>query len=133
LGYWPSYYDYDYYPYGYSYPAYDVSPRVTVIYPQQAQAATRAVYVERARPVTREYDEFGQEVRPSGEAAASPIYLIAFKDGVIRAAGSYRVEARTLHYVTLQREPRETPLDDIDRELTLRLNRERRVPFQLPQ
>jgi hypothetical protein len=97
------------------------APAVTVVYPPAV--------VERATPVIREYDESGQETRAS---ASSPIYLFAFADQAIRAASSYWVEGRTLHYVTLQREEKQAPLDSLDRALTLQLNRERRVTIQLP-
>ena len=40
--------------------------------------------------------------------------------------------ASTLHYVTLQHEERQAPLDSLDRALTLQFNRERQVPVQLP-
>jgi hypothetical protein len=136
--YWPGYYDYSYgsypysaYPYDYGYASYQTSPNVTVIYPTQS-VAPAATFVERARPVTREYDQFGQEIRPPAVGAGSPIYLIAFNDRVIRAAVSYFVDGRTLHYVTLEREERQVPLDTVDRALSLQLNRERQVPFQLP-
>ena len=144
-GYWPydsygSYYD-SYpssYPYAsdYGYPASNSSPNVTVIYPPQTQTATTPLYVERARPELREYDEYGQEVRPPAPATstpASPIYLFAFKDHVIRAAAAYWVDGRTLHYVTTDHEERQVPLSDLDRALTLQLNHERRVTVQLPQ
>ncbi len=141
--YWPYYDSYGYggygYPadYGYSSPAYNSSPNVTVVYPAQPQTTT-SVYVERAHPEMREYDEYGQEVHPSAPAptsgtASSPIYLLAFKDHVIRAAASYWVEGRTLHYVTLEHDERQVPLGDVDRSLTLQLNRERHVTVQLPQ
>jgi len=42
------------------------------------------------------------------------------------------MEGRTLCYVTLQHEQRQTPVDTIDRALTVQLNRELHVPFQLP-
>jgi hypothetical protein len=138
LGYW----DYPYYDYpapyislypSYSYPPYDynTSPNVTVVYPPAPQAATRA-YSAPAQPVMPNYDEYGQNVR-SGASASSPIYLIATKDQVIRAAASYWVDGATLHYVTLQHEEKHVPLDTVDRSLSLQLNRERRVLFQLPQ
>jgi len=130
------YYDYGYgYGYGYSYPVYQSSPNVTVVYPA-AQPAPTTVYVERANPTMRSYDQYGQEIMPSAggsQSSGSPIYLIAFKDGVIRAAASYSVEGNTLRYVTLQREERQAPLDTVDRNLSLQLNRERRVSFQLPE
>jgi len=72
-------------------------------------------------------------VQPSAAANSSPIYLIATKDQAIRAAAWYWVDGRTLHYVTLQHEEKQVPLDTVDRDLSLQLNRERRVAFQLPQ
>lgn len=152
-GYLPGYYSYPWGPYdsGYSYPAAYGYPadysssygapasygggggsNVTVVYPPQ----TAPVVVEHASPVTHEYDQYGQEIRPDGSGGgggSSPIYLIAFKDKVIRAAAVYWVQGKTLHYVTLQREETQVPLDTIDRDLTLRLNHERHVQFELPQ
>jgi len=130
--YWPPYDYSSYYPgygynaSGYGYAAYQPSPNVTVIYPPQAPL--QPLSAERARPVTREYDQYGQEVRPAG----SPVYLIAFKDHTIRAATTYRVEGTTLHYTTPEKEDKEAALDTVDRTLSLQLNRERQVPFQLP-
>jgi len=140
-GYWPGYYDYgyDYYPSysysypAYSYPAYQPASNVTVVYPQTAQAAPTTVY---ANPVLRQYDEYGQELQvpkqSSNGASGSPLYLIAFRDQSIRAAIAYWVDGRTLHYVTQQHEERQAPLDSIDRDTSVRLNRERRVAFSLP-
>ena len=150
--YWPWYYGYGYglgywdYPYYYSpyistypsYPApveYNPSPNVTVIYPAAPQP--QPVYSSPAQPAMRSYDQYGQEVQPAassaGAASGSPIYLIATKDQAIRAAAAYWVDGRTLHYVTLQHEEKQVPLDSVDRGLSLQLNRERRVAFQLPQ
>jgi len=141
----PYYYGYGYAPYistypSYSYPVYDYnpSPNVTVVYaaPQPAQnPAYSGTYpaTGAAQPVTGAYDQYGQQVRPSAAPSSSPIYLIATKDQAIRAAASYWVDGKTLHYVTLQHEEKQVPLDTVDRDLSLQLNRERRVPFQLPQ
>ena len=85
--------------------------------------------------LTRSYDQYGQEVRSNGSplySNGSPLYLIAFNDRIIRAATSYRVDGNTLHYVTLDHEEKEAPLNTVDRALSLQLNRERRVSFQLP-
>ena len=127
-GYYSSYFPgYDYYAsYDYGYTTYQPSPNVTVIYPPQSAAPPLSA--ERARPVTREYDQYGQEIRPAG----SPLYLIAFTDHTIRAAISYRVDGNTLHYTTTEREEKEAPLNTVDRALSMQLNRERQVPFQLP-
>lgn len=123
--YYPSYFDTN--PYSSGYAGYQPSPNVTVVYPPQ-QATAQPLSVDRARPVTREYDQYGQEVRPAG----SPLYLIAFKDHTIRAASSYQVDGNTLHYVTREGEQKEAALDTVDRAFTMQLNRERQVPFQLP-
>jgi hypothetical protein len=111
---------------------YNPSPNVTVIYPSNAQPE----YSAPVRPAMRTYDQYGQETRPEAAASApsgSPIYLIATKDQVIRAAAAYWVDGRTLHYLTLQHEEKQAPLDSVDRGLTMQLNRERNVAFQLPQ
>jgi len=138
-GYWPYFYaDYSsaseyssyvptsgsYNPATYSYTAYQPSPNVAVIYPQ----APAPLSAERARPVTREYDQNGLEIRPNG----SPLYLIAFKDHTIRTATTYRVDGNTLRYSTPEKEDKEAALDTVDRALTLQLNRERQVAIQLP-
>jgi hypothetical protein len=152
LGYGYPYYGYDPY-WGYAddpyvaspyvptpgYYEYNTSPNVSVIYPAAPQ--TQPVYSQPAQPVMRTYDQYGQEVQSTGSASGSsiggsngsPIYLIATKDQAIRAAASYWVDGRTLHYVTLQHQEQQVPLDSVDRGLTLQLNRERRVQFQLPQ
>jgi hypothetical protein len=133
-GYWPGYSDVYPYDYGYGGGYGYASPAVTVVYAPQPQMAAAPVVVERANPVTHEYDQYGQETKPSAGPAggSSPIYLFAFRDNVIRAAASYWVDGGTLHYVTLQHEEKQAPLDSVDRSLTLQLNRERRVTLQLP-
>jgi len=120
---------------GYAAPTeYSPSPNVTIIYPAAPQA--QSVYVPPTQPVMRSYDQYGQEAQQaapaSGPGSGSPIYLIALKDQTIRAAAAYWVDGRTLHYVTLQHEEKQAPLDAVDRSLSLQLNRERRVAFQLP-
>lgn len=139
--YWP-YYSYGGYPYGYDsgygyYPdgyAYNSTPNVTVVYPQTAAADPPPAYAQSGRSVIRSYDQYGQETHSSADGApASPIYLIAMKDGVIRAASSYSVEGGTLHYVTLQHQEQTVPISSIDRTLTNQLNRERRVNLNLGQ
>lgn len=128
-GYWPGYATA--YPYDNGYAT--SQPAVTVVYAPPAPSPPPPTVVERANPVTHEYDESGREIRPdTAPANASPIYLFAFQDHTIRAASSYRVDGSTLRYVTLEREEKQAPLDTLDRALTLQLNRERRVPIQLP-
>jgi hypothetical protein len=127
---------------GYAAPAYSGGPNVTVIAPQ-AQAQPYPVFVERANPVIREYDQYGQERGSAPQSTTpqsttpqalngAPIYLIAMKDHVIRAAAAYWVDGQVLHYVTLQHEEKQAPLDTVDRGLSMQLNRERHVQFTLP-
>ena len=147
FSYWPgSYYgNYDYYPSDNSYPdtyadpAYVYSPSPAATYaPAQAdtyaQTIAPATYRGAAHPVTRAYDEYGQETSPaSGNASnSSPIYLIAKKDGEIQAAASYWITGQTLHYVTLDRQEKLVTLGLIDGSLTRQLNRERHVSMTLP-
>jgi hypothetical protein len=108
-----------YYPHNYGYATYQPYPNVTVVYPPLSDTGSS---------VTRLYDQYGQEARPN----ASPLYPIAFNDRAIRAALFYRVDGNTLHYVTVYHERKEAPLNTVDRALSMQLNRERRVPFQLP-
>jgi hypothetical protein len=135
-GYWPGYADYGYTPYpAYSYPVYQPSPNVTVVYAPPAPApAPATVYVERPNPLTREYDQYGQQInRPTSPAdSASPLYLIAFRDHSIRAAAAYWAEGGTLHYITLEHEHKQAALSTVDRDLSGQLNRERGVAFSLP-
>jgi len=42
------------------------------------------------------------------------------------------VGGNTLHYFTLEHAEQQVALDAVDRDLTLRLNHERRVAFQFP-
>ena len=133
---WPGYADYGY-GYGsdpaYSYPVYQPSPSVTLMYAPPA-AAPATVYVERNGPPTCQRDEYGQEIhRPrSAPDSDSSIYLIAFRDRSIFAAVAYWAEGGTLHYVTQEHEQKQVPLSTVDRDLSDKLNRERGVAFSLP-
>ncbi len=128
LSYWPGYADYPYDSSYAAYSAYQSSPNVTVIYPEQAQSAPAMVYIQPVEPATRDYDQSNDQ----SFGGTSPMYLIAFKDRVVRAAIAYWVEGKTLHYITLQHEEKEVPVDSVDRKFTVELNRERHVLFSLP-
>jgi hypothetical protein len=143
FGYWLGFYGYDYYSTpmhiptsAYSYPAYSTRHSISGLqrsrgYPQSARQRPTNIYVERASPAMREYDEYGQETAAVA-AVHPPIYLIAFKDHSIRAASAYWVDNATLHYVTPQNEQKQAPLDAVDRDFSMQLDRERRVQFSLP-
>jgi hypothetical protein len=60
------------------------------------------------------------------------LFLLAMKDGTIRAVLAYWLEGATVHYVTMDHEQKQTPLSSLDHGLSERLNRERNVTFRLP-
>lgn len=60
------------------------------------------------------------------------IFLIAMKDHTIYAASAYWVEDSTLNYITIQGSQNSASMDLVDRELSARLNRDRKVAFGLP-
>jgi len=138
-GYPSSYYDYgyapapSYYDYGNSSAAYSSSPAPpVVIYNANTDPAPPPVRIYEP-PVRSRSDVRDDAETAPPQRAGRPIYLIAFKNqDNIRAAEAYWVTGATLHYVTLQHEQKQAPLDLVDRALTNRLNRERHVDFGLP-
>ena len=104
---------YPYYDYGYSAPYYDNSyapaPPPTIVYQAPAPPAP-------------------EPPKPTGPVS----YLIAFKDHNIKLALAYWTDKNELRYVTMDHEIKTAPLSSIDRDLSLQLNRERRVSFALP-
>lgn len=51
-------------------------------------------------------------------------YLIAFRDGTIRAAIAYGADGSTLHYGTRDHQERTVALDEVDRTFSEKLNRD---------
>ena len=153
LGYWPDYYDYGYPYYDYSYPAYSSGysypdtaaygggygypqqqqpSNVTVVYPP-AQGSNQGMYDGYGQVVPNPYANGQNAPQGASNSNASPLYLIAMKDHSIQAAAAYWVDGDTLHYVTLDHTEKTVRSADLDRDMTLQLNRERRVPIQLPK
>ncbi len=60
------------------------------------------------------------------------IFMIAMKDHTIYAASAYWVEDGALNYVTIQGDQNSVSMDLVDRDLSQRLNRDRRIAFGLP-
>jgi hypothetical protein len=122
-GYYPSYASAYAYPYDYGagYSGYYSNPSTTIVYPP----SQTVVQEQTPRPVIHEYrDEYGR--------SKDITYLIAFKDGVIRAAVAYWAAGDTLHYVTREHQEHTVPLNSVDRDFSERLNRDQRVQFHLP-
>ncbi|MEQ1886977.1 MAG: hypothetical protein ABL967_18085 [Bryobacteraceae bacterium] len=74
-----------------------------------------------------------QPPQPAGGNVEATIYLIAMKDHTIYPALAYWVENDTLHYVTMNGSPNRVSLSLVDRDLSIRLNDERGLPFRVPQ
>jgi hypothetical protein len=81
-------------------------------------------------PAVREYPPAPQALQ--AQKYEDPLYLLAMRDGTIRAVLAYWADGSSVHYVTLDHEQKQAPLTSIDRALSERLNRERNVTFRLP-
>ncbi|MEP7354237.1 MAG: hypothetical protein ABI824_13495 [Acidobacteriota bacterium] len=62
-----------------------------------------------------------------------PVFLIAMKDHTIYSANAYWIEDGVLNYVTLHGDENSASMELVDRELSRRLNRDRKVSFGLPE
>jgi hypothetical protein len=87
--------------------------------PQQ-QEPTLKVYENRSVP------------RAATEDDKPTIFLIAMKEGNIMPALAFWVEGDTLHYITRESSHNKISLDRIDREFSVRLNKERGLEFRIP-
>jgi hypothetical protein len=125
-------YFYNSYPNYGSYPSagysYNSDPTPVIIsqnyysgYPAETQPAPR---VEEYRPPP-------QSATTEERKDESSLYLIAFKDHIIRAVIAYWADGAILHYVTMDHEQKQTTVTSVDRDLSERLNRERNVAFHL--
>jgi hypothetical protein len=132
---WPFLYDgFGYGGYGYSDSFY--APTYSYGYGYQPQAAPPVVVIEQSPPSV-----ILEQPPPPPPAAATTqwnrsdepaLYLIAFNDHNIKLAVAYWTEKNTLRYVTMEHKIKTAPLSSVDRDLSKRLNNERRMPFSLP-
>ena len=120
-------------------PAVSPAP-VTVVHQQAPIVVNNPAYVpDTAKPAMREYFAESRPYETSAEAAATasktttPVTLIAFKDGSLMQAVAYWYEGGTLHYVKPDHQVASAPLAQVDKESSARFNRERGVPFRLPE
>jgi hypothetical protein len=131
------------YPYAYySYPnydsaSYDVAPPVVVnqgYLPDYGAPRVQDYPTPSPAPPSTGWNESRTGLNEFGQRSADrePLYLLATKDGVIRAVLAYWAEGDTLHYVTMEHTRNSVPLASVDRQLSSRLNRERGVSFGLP-
>ena len=125
-----SYYGSNYSPYAYnnsyySAPAPYYQPSAPIVVVNEGSA-----YPERNYQQPR-YAE--REPSPAQQTYQPPIYSIAFRDGRVVEAVAYWVMDRTIHYVTLDHAMHQAPLAEVDKNLSLKLNRDNNVEFRLPQ
>jgi hypothetical protein len=131
-GYWPYYgagwgYPYYGYPY-YGYPYY--------AYPYQAYSYQAYSYPYAYSYPSNDsgYAYSGPDQASCPQANGKPLYLIKLTyENNVWVAQDYWYTAGTLNFITLQGEQNKTPIDSIDRALTLQLNRDCGVAFQLPR
>jgi hypothetical protein len=152
FGYYPGFYGYGYYdPFWYSdwYPSYSYPSDYAASYPPDYgygydnASAPPVVINQQFQPpaepdsVLRQYSwsppPQPQTSAPAPSKNGDQLYLVAFKDGVIRAVVAYWAQGATLHYVTMDHEQKQVALASVDRALSQRLNAERNVQFQLPR
>jgi hypothetical protein len=103
--------------------AYPPNTNVTVVYLLQPPRplVSESVVV----PVPAEREEY--------MPARQVMYLIAFKNGTVRAADQYWVNGSTLCYVTPDHQWRTAPVDSVDRTVSEQLNSQQNVAFTLPR
>jgi hypothetical protein len=111
-------------PYGYPLP-----PNFIIIQPppspavvQEAPRETKAVIHEYPQPVPG----------PSAAPGELPAFGIILKDGSVRSASAVFVTNNVLHYVDREEKNLRISMDEVDREATLKLNRERKLNLWLP-
>lgn len=129
---WPVYVG-GYYP-------YEPAPQITIVSPPQPSAPvtinqyfSEAPRAREAPPERETVSTFQAPVRPPVEPPAeSVLFLIALKDSSVYSAVAYWVEGDTLHYITPQGRHNQVSLDLVDREVSEKLNRGRKVEFRLP-
>lgn len=89
-----------------------------------------------ACPGTMAMTEHGQS-KTSGDEENSksspPLYLIAFKDHTVETATQYWTDGLMLHYMTTHGAHVQVRLGLVDRSLSLKLNREKNLEFDLPE
>jgi hypothetical protein len=107
--------------------SYSPQPNVVVIYPPPAAPAPPVVIQQTLPPATVQYAS-----PPDDPSPDRPVFTLAFKDRSVSQAAAYWVVGKTLHYVTTEGKRYAVPLAQVDRPLSLKLNREKGVAFGLP-
>jgi hypothetical protein len=116
----------------YAGPAYDYPPQPNFsvfqpppppVFVEQPPREAQSVIHEYAQPVT------GTSTSTQGEP---PAFGIVLKDGSMRSASAVFVSNNVLHYVDTEERNMRVSMDEVDREATRKLNRERKLNLWLP-
>jgi hypothetical protein len=120
---------------GYGYSQYDAgtaygySPQPIVIVQQPAPPAIVEPPPREVHPVIVTYKQPGPAAPSEGEPQSFGIIL---KDGSTRSALAIMASDDVLHYVDAEDRHMRISMNDVDREATLKLNRERKLILHLP-
>jgi hypothetical protein len=103
-------------------------PVMTMYNPETA----RPVMIQVPPPVPEAMSSY-QPRTPEPEPAPEPQhYLLAFKDHTVYSAVAYWFDGDTLHYFITGSTHNQASVSLLDRELTLRLNKEMGTDFKIP-
>ena len=116
--------------FGGAYPVYGVYPYIpnVIAVPGSTVVNSSSGYVITVGE--EKPDEAAQQEAPSDEAEPE-YWLIALRGGLIYAVSGYALEERALRFVTLQGDEYVVPLAELDRDFTVKLNRDRGVQIEL--
>ncbi len=120
----------------YDSPPYDNSyappaPSNVVVYAAPPAAGPEYTsYAEPSRPVIVNYNFGATPPAPPGNRI---YFSLAFKDGTVTTALAYWVDGNTLHYIDSDGAQHTAPVDSVDRDRSLKLNRDRGIDFGLPR
>jgi hypothetical protein len=109
----------------YGYPA---QPNLITVQPPPSPAVVQEPPRE-AKAVIHEYTPAAPGSSAPGEL---PTFGIILKDGSVRSASAVFVTNNVLHYVDTEEKNLRISMDEVDREATLKLNRERKLILWLP-
>ncbi|MBM3763896.1 MAG: hypothetical protein FJW32_00770 [Acidobacteria bacterium] len=113
------------------------APPVVIFNQQSAPAPAAPVLVvnpdyrqEVARPVMTEYGNVSKPFENFTPSAAK-VFLLALKDGTLRQSVAFWIENDTLHFVQPDHKQASVKLDELDRESSIRFNKERGLDLRL--
>lgn len=72
------------------------------------------------------------QTTPAAPSRQETIFMIAMKDHNVYTANAYWIEDGALHFISTDGDERRVSMNEVDRDLSRRLNRDRNVAFGLP-